>query len=132
MEFHIIDITDTALNIRAQTEKTTFSCKDDWTLTKHTRRWTYSALRYFLNIYLLRNIFKISDITICSVVPGICNIHFHILELSSILVLFLQHSCIPDKLTGGHFVLGTATPQVARYTNSEHVLKKTTTVKYCM
>ena len=29
------------------TEKTTFSCKDDCTLTKHTRCWTYSALRYF-------------------------------------------------------------------------------------
>ena len=35
-------------NMRAETEKTTFSCKDDCTLTKHTRRWTYSALRYFL------------------------------------------------------------------------------------
>ena len=30
-----------ALSIRAQTEKTTFSCKDDFTLTKHTRRWRY-------------------------------------------------------------------------------------------
>ena len=33
--------------MRAQTENTPFSCKDDWTLTKHTWRWTYSALRYF-------------------------------------------------------------------------------------
>ena len=29
----------------------TFSCKEDCTLTKHTRRWTYSALRYFLNFF---------------------------------------------------------------------------------
>ena len=33
-----------AFPMRAQTEKTTFSCKDDCTLTKHTRRWTYSPL----------------------------------------------------------------------------------------
>ena len=37
----------TALPMRTQTQKTTFSCKDDCTLTKHTRRWTYSGLRYF-------------------------------------------------------------------------------------
>ena len=30
--------------MRAQTEKTTFSCKDDCILTKHTQRWTYSPL----------------------------------------------------------------------------------------
>ena len=33
--------------MRAQTEKTTFTCKDDFLLTKRTRRWTYSALLYF-------------------------------------------------------------------------------------
>ena len=43
MEFHMINIIYAALSIRAQTEKTTFSCKDDCTLTKHTWRWTYSA-----------------------------------------------------------------------------------------
>ena len=32
-----------ALSIHAQTEKTTFSCKDNCTLTKHTGRWTYST-----------------------------------------------------------------------------------------
>ena len=50
----MINITYAALHMRAQTEKTTFSCKDECTLTKHTRRWTYSALRYFfgLNYYL--------------------------------------------------------------------------------
>ena len=39
------------MHVRAETEKTTFSCKDDCTLTKHTRRWTYSALRYFLHLF---------------------------------------------------------------------------------
>ena len=48
MEFHMINIIYAALPMCAQTEKTTFSCKDDCTLTNHTRRWTYSALRYFL------------------------------------------------------------------------------------
>ena len=43
----MINITYAALHMRAQTEKSTFSCKDDCTLTKHTRRWTYSALRNF-------------------------------------------------------------------------------------
>ena len=38
-----------ALPMCAQTEKTTFSCKDDCALTKHTRCWTYSALRYSFN-----------------------------------------------------------------------------------
>ena len=48
MEFHMIDITYAALHMRAQTENTTFSCKDDCTLTKHTRCWTYFAL-FFIN-----------------------------------------------------------------------------------
>ena len=43
MEFHMINIIYGALSISAQTEKTTFSCKDDCTLTKPTGRWTYSA-----------------------------------------------------------------------------------------
>ena len=47
MEFHMINITYAALHVRAETEKTTFSCKDDCTLKKHTRRWTYYALQYF-------------------------------------------------------------------------------------
>ena len=33
--------------MRAQIEKTTFTCKDDFLLTKRTR--TYSALLYFLD-----------------------------------------------------------------------------------
>ena len=44
MEFHMINITYVALHMHAQTEKTTFSCKDDCTLTKRTRRWTYIPL----------------------------------------------------------------------------------------
>ena len=48
MEFHMINMMYTALHMLAQTEKTTFTCKDDFLLTKRTRRWTYSALLYFL------------------------------------------------------------------------------------
>ena len=43
MEFHMMNIIYAALSISAQTEKTTFSCKDDCTWTKHTGRWIYSA-----------------------------------------------------------------------------------------
>ena len=46
-EFHRINIIFAALPMHAQTKKTTFSCKDDYTLTNYTRRWTYSALLYF-------------------------------------------------------------------------------------
>ena len=37
--------------MRAQTQKTTFSCKDDYTLKKHTWAWTYSALQYLFYLY---------------------------------------------------------------------------------
>ena len=47
MEFHMMNIIYAALSISAQAKKTTFSCKDDCTLTKHKWCWTYSALRYF-------------------------------------------------------------------------------------
>ena len=43
------DVCDIA--IRAQTENTTFSWKDDCTLMKHTLCWTYSTLQYFFNLY---------------------------------------------------------------------------------
>jgi len=66
-------------------------------------------------------IFKISDITISRVVPGISSIQFHILEFFCVLVLLPQHSGVLDKLTGGHLVLG-VTPYVTRHTNSDHVL----------
>ena len=42
-KLHMINIIYVALPMGAQTEKTTFSCKDDCTLTKHTWCWTYSA-----------------------------------------------------------------------------------------
>ena len=46
MEFHMMNIIYAALSISAQAKKTTFSCKDDCTLTKHTGRWTYSAKNF--------------------------------------------------------------------------------------
>ena len=42
MEFHMLNIIYAALPMCAQTEKTTFSYKDNCTLTKHTRCWTYT------------------------------------------------------------------------------------------
>ena len=51
MELHMIYMIYVALPIRTQTEKTTFSCKDDYTLKKHTWRWTYSALQYLFYLY---------------------------------------------------------------------------------
>ena len=43
MEFHMIDILYPALSMHTETEKTTFSGKDDCTLRMHTRRLTNSA-----------------------------------------------------------------------------------------
>ena len=48
----MINIIYAALPTHAQTEKTTFSCKDDCTLTKHTRCLTYSACSIFSNMRL--------------------------------------------------------------------------------
>ena len=45
MEFNIINIIYAALPRHAQTEKTTFSSKDNCILTKHTRRWINFPLR---------------------------------------------------------------------------------------
>ena len=61
MEFNMKNIIYLALRMCMHPEKTTFSCKDDFTLTKHTWRWTYSALRYFLvkNEFLVRNEFLV-------------------------------------------------------------------------
>ena len=53
LEFHIINIMYAALPMRAHTEKTTFSCKDNWLLTKPIRCWTYSALRLHFNLAVL-------------------------------------------------------------------------------
>ena len=51
--------------MRAQTEKTTFTCKDDFLLTKRTRRWTYSALLYFYSrIKTGKFIYKICSVNI--------------------------------------------------------------------
>ena len=44
MELYMINLIYVALLMCEQTEKMTFSCKDDCILTKHTRRWTYSSL----------------------------------------------------------------------------------------
>ena len=47
----------------AKSGKTSFSCKDNCTLTKHTRRWTYSALRYFCILSNKKNIPRTQDPT---------------------------------------------------------------------
>ena len=50
----MIDKIYAALPMRTQTENASFLCKDDCTLTKHTWRWTYSAIP-------LSSIFDIND-----------------------------------------------------------------------
>ena len=42
MEFHMINMIYAPLSMRAQIEKTTFSCKDDCIWIKHTLCWTYN------------------------------------------------------------------------------------------
>ena len=65
MELGMINVIYAVLPMCAQTEKITFSCKDNCILTKHTRRWIYySGLRYFLSRSNLRclQVLNISDI----------------------------------------------------------------------
>ena len=64
MECIVINMMYAALPRHKQTEKTTFSCKDDCILTKHTRRWTYSPLR--LQYDLCRSSFTVFDWSTCS------------------------------------------------------------------
>ena len=47
----------------AQTEKTTFSCKDDCTLTNYTWHWTYSALWFFLVIEVIE-VDELKEVTV--------------------------------------------------------------------
>ena len=56
MELHMMNMIYAALPMHAQTEKTTFSCKDNFTLTKHTWHWTYSVLLYFFKPSLKQEI----------------------------------------------------------------------------
>ena len=46
MEFHMINITYTALHMRAQMEKMTFSCKDDCTLYIDEARMVLDIFRF--------------------------------------------------------------------------------------
>ena len=77
MELHMINITYAALHMSAQTEKTKFTCKDDCTLTKHTRRWTYSALRYsFVRFFFFKDRFtcvsSISSLSNIGMIYTVC------------------------------------------------------------
>ena len=57
MEFHMINMLYAVLPLRARTEKTTFSCKDNCILTKHTRHLTYplcaSNTTFVVLVYIL-------------------------------------------------------------------------------
>ena len=80
MEFHMINIIYAALPTHAQTEKTTFSCKD-MTLTKHTRRWTYSALRYFFQFFKLNSSLCFSWTENDSVIDGLIQVSDHLIKV---------------------------------------------------
>ena len=56
MEFHMINIIYATLPMYEQREKMIFiTYKDDSTLTKHTRCWTYNIFQLFVNHAILRN-----------------------------------------------------------------------------
>ena len=67
--------------------------------------------------------FEANHITISRLVPWVPCIHFHILKHSSILVLFVEHSCILDHITGG-LVFARVPSHFGVQGNREHVLKK--------
>ena len=98
MEFHMINIIYAALPMRAQTEKTTFSRKDDYTLKKHTWGWTYSGLQYLFYVYSV----SLGDaLTTAAVRPFLYNLEVKRQKLG---LLFSHVHC--DFL--GVFVLHTA------------------------
>ena len=66
---------------------------------------------------------EMNHISISRLVPWVPRIHFHILEYSSILVLFVEHSCILDHITGG-LVFARVPSHFGTQGNREHVLKK--------
>ena len=66
---------------------------------------------------------EMNHISISRLVPWVPRIHFHILEYSSILVLFVEHSCILEHITGG-LVFSRVPSHFAVKGNREHVLKK--------
>ena len=89
MEFHMIDIIYAALPMGAQTEKTTFSCKDDYTLKKHTWGWTYSALQYLFYLYSV----SLGDaLTTAAVRPFLHKIGQNITQIKAFYVNFLNLS----------------------------------------
>ena len=65
MEFHMINIIHEALPMFAQTEKTTFSCKDDCKWTRHTWRWAYFTLRYFSFLKPLHGFMSLAEAYSC-------------------------------------------------------------------
>ena len=67
--------------------------------------------------------FEANHITISRLVPWVPCIHFHILEHSSILVLFVEHSFILEHITGG-LVFPRVPSHFGIQANREHVLKK--------
>ena len=91
MEFHMINIIYAALSIRAQTEKTTFSCKDDCTLMKTTRGWKYYARDF--------------EILLCLIPPlrSFFYLHFNSLLLTSMKIRFFQH--VLSLLVFGRYIL---------------------------
>ena len=58
MEFHMINITYAALHMRAQTEKMTFSCKDDYCKALHIY-WSGGARNlYIKEAHMVLDIFR--------------------------------------------------------------------------
>ena len=72
----MINITHAALHMRTQT----FSCKDDCTLTKHTRRWTYSALWYFF----IRNQTRLHNLSSAQMSPSLLKMVYYLCCISAV------------------------------------------------
>ena len=90
----MINMIYAALSMRAQTEKTTLSCKEDCTLTKNTRRCTYSARDFEIPLCHtppLRSFFGMSCIlATCTYFHIKCNAKIYFYLLSAEIIFDLK------------------------------------------
>ena len=100
MEFHMINITYAALHMRAQTEKTTFSCKDDQCKTLHLY-WSGAKDLFIDEAHTALGIFPVCfpcmpPTPLCDIFSYYMYVHQYRMILSY-LVFVIIHICTPGQ-----------------------------------
>ena len=102
MELHMENIMYTALLTHAQTEKTTFSCKDDCTLTKHTWRCTYYSRDFAIPLCHIPPFRSF----LCQTQLSLCYVEFWLREFFQLIFYFLwlKSPVLNMWLNSSHFL----------------------------